>query len=119
MEAPEKIEKEEGGREFSLTVTDLDHAELALAAKVVKRSDGTWLVGDAFIDQTPAGALSALGMDAYRVPAMVEVILAKALGLKVIDPREELAQLQKENGELRQRLFLAEDELKELKGASL
>jgi hypothetical protein len=117
MDAPGKIEKEKGGREFALTITELNDegCTLALAGKVVKREDDTWIVPDAFIDQTPTGALTPLGMDAYRVLPMVEVLVAKALNLKVIDPREELAQLQKENGTLRRRLWLAEGELKELK----
>jgi hypothetical protein len=117
MDASEKIEKERG-REFALTVTELnaEGGTLALAGKLVERADGTWIVPDAYIDQTDTGALSSLGMGAYRVLPMVEVIVARAMGLKVIDPREELAQLQKENGRLRQQLWLAEGEIKDLKG---
>jgi hypothetical protein len=71
-------------------------AELILTARVTFPNAQAPIVIDATIDQEPGGGLTPHGAAAFRTLALAEVILARALNLKSIDPQEELAHLRAE-----------------------
>lgn len=82
---------------YTLTISSnkdaTSQANEVLLAKIEEKENRALEVVDAVIDTAPSGAPTDEAVTALRCLAYLEIIAAKATGLKAIDPQDEIAAL--------------------------
>ena len=75
------------------TVTPTSQPNMVLLAKIEEKENRDLQVVDAVLDTTPSGGPTHEAVSALRCLAHLEIIAAKATGLKAVDPQDEIAAL--------------------------
>ena len=75
------------------TAAPTSQPNMVLLAKIEEKENRDLQVLDAVMDTTPSGGPTHEGVSALRCLAYLEIIAAKATGIKAIDPQDEIAAL--------------------------